>query len=150
MKLLCVLLAVPAFPQIDTALSKPILAPDQPLIEAQVYTASHVRSMPSVSTAAQWNETSERLRKEILEKVVLRGEAKRWRDAQSRVQWLDTLDGKGYRIRKLRYEAIPGLWIPALLYEPEKLSGKVPVVLNVNGHEGTGIATPYIQMRCIN
>ena len=37
-----------------------------------------------------------------------------------------------------------------LLYEPEKLSGKVPVVLNVNGHERTGVSTPYIQMRCIN
>ena len=45
---------------------------------------------------------------------------------------------------------IPELWIPALLYEPEKLTGKTPVVLNVNGHEGTGISTPYIQLRCIN
>jgi dienelactone hydrolase len=42
------------------------------------------------------------------------------------------------------------LWIPALLYEPEKLTGKVPVVLNVNGHEGTGVSTSYIQLRCIN
>ena len=41
-------------------------------------------------------------------------------------------------MKKLRYEAIPGLWIPALLYEPEKLSGKVPAVLNVNGHEANG------------
>ena len=28
------------------------------------------------------------------------------------------------------------MWIPALLYEPEKLDGKVPVVMNVNGHVG--------------
>jgi dienelactone hydrolase len=60
------------------------------------------------------------------------------------------LPGKGYRIKRLRYEIIPGLWIPALLYEPEKLSGKVPVILNVNGHEGTGVANDYIQIRCIN
>ena len=86
----------------------------------------------------------------MLEKVVLQGEAKSWRDAKTRVEWLDALTGPGYRIKKLRYEAIPGLWIPALLYEPEKLSGKVPSVLNVNGHEGTGVSTPYIQMRCIN
>jgi hypothetical protein len=45
---------------------------------------------------------------------------------------------------------IPGLWIPALLYEPEKLTGKVPVILNTNGHEGTGVANDYIQIRCIN
>lgn len=148
--LLFALLAVPAFAQIDAALSKQILAPNQALIEAQVYTASHVRSMPAVSTAAQWDETAERIRKQILDNVVFRGEAKRWRDAKTRVEWLDTLSGPGYRVRKLRYEAIPGLWIPALLYEPEKLTGKVPVVLNVNGHEATGVSTPYIQVRCIN
>lgn len=151
MKLLwCALLAIPVCAQTEAALSKPILAPDQPLIEAQVYTASRVASMPSVSTPAQWDQTSERIRSEILDKVVFRGEALRWRAAKTHVEWLDTLPGDGYRVRKLRYEAIPGLWIPALLYEPEKLSGKVPAVLNVNGHESTGVSTPYIQLRCIN
>ena len=29
-------------------------------------------------------------------------------------------------------------------------TGPTPVVLNVNGHEGTGIGNPYIQARCIN
>ncbi len=135
---------------LPSVLSRPILAPDQPLIEVQVYTAAHVRSMPSVATAEQWSQTSDALRTEILNKVVLRGEAQQWSRAQSRVEWLQTLPGAGYRLRKLRYEAIPGLWIPALLYEPENLNAKVPAVLNVNGHEATGVATPYIQERCIN
>jgi dienelactone hydrolase len=56
----------------------------------------------------------------------------------------------GYRIKKLRYEALPGLWIPALLYEPEQLKGRVPVVLNVNGHDSKGKSAPYKQIRCIN
>src|SRR5262249_40918834 len=30
------------------------------------------------------------------------------------------------------------------------LTGKVPVALNVNGHEKDGVAIPYIQERCIN
>jgi len=30
--------------------------------------------------------------------------------------------GPGYKIRKLRYEALPNSWIPALLYVPDKLS----------------------------
>ena len=143
-------LAVAQTSALEAALAKPILVPNQALIEVQVYTASHVKSMPSVSTSQQWDQVSEQLRNEVLDKVVLRGEAKRWRDAKTRVEWQDTLSGPGYRVRKLRYEAIPGLWIPALLYEPDKLSGKVPVVLNVNGHEGTGISTSYIQLRCIN
>jgi hypothetical protein len=58
--------------------------------------------------------------------------------------------GKGYVLRKLRYEALPGLWIPAVLYEPDNLGEKVPAVLNVNGHAATGKATPYKQIRCIN
>ena len=59
--------------------------------------------------------------------------------------------GKGYTIRKLRYEAVPGLWIGALLYEPENLTGKVPVVLNPNGHVGKpGMTIDYKQARCIN
>jgi cephalosporin-C deacetylase-like acetyl esterase len=106
--------------------------------------------MPLISTAAQWDQVSEQIRNQVLDRVVLQGEAKNWREAKTRVEWLETLNGPGYRVKKLRYEAIPGLWIPALLYEPEKLSGKVAAVLNVNGHEGTGMSTPYIQLRCIN
>jgi dienelactone hydrolase len=65
--------------------------------------------------------------------------------------WLNTIaGGPGYRIKKLRYEALPGLWIPALLYEPEKLAGRVPAILNVNGHDRNGKAAPYKQIRCIN
>jgi dienelactone hydrolase len=137
-------------PALDFALSKTLLAPNQPLIEVQVYTAARVKSMPMVASAAQWDQVAQQIRTDVLNKVVLQGEAKRWREAKTRVEWLDTLSGPGYRVKKLRYEAIPGLWVPALLYEPEKLSGKVPLVLNVNGHERTGVSTPYIQVRCIN
>jgi len=42
------------------------------------------------------------------------------------------------------------MWIPALLYIPDKLTGKVPVMLAVNGHEAAGKAVGYKQIRCIN
>jgi hypothetical protein len=58
--------------------------------------------------------------------------------------------GPGYRIRRLRYEGYPGLWVPALLYEPTHLRGKVPAVLNPNGHHVGGKAMDYKQARCIN
>jgi hypothetical protein len=135
---------------LEDALARPILAENQPLVEVQVYTASHVKSMPLVSSAQQWSKTKEELRQRVLKEVVLRGEGLKWAEAKTRVEWLDVLPGSGYRIKRLRYEVIPGLWIPALLYEPEKLSGKVPVVLNTNGHEGAGVANDYIQIRCIN
>ena len=42
------------------------------------------------------------------------------------------------------------MWIPGLLYEPTRLKGKVPVVLNPNGHHAGGKAMDYKQARCIN
>ena len=135
---------------LDAALAKPILPANQPLVEVQVYTASRVKSMPLVSRAQQWSQTKELLRQRVLNEVVLRGEGRKWAEAKTRVEWLDVLPGNGYRIKRLRYEVIPGLWIPALLYEPERLTGKAPVILNTNGHEGTGVANDYIQIRCIN
>src|SRR5438132_1780034 len=54
-------------------------------------------------------------------------------------------------LRKLRYEVVPGFQSVAILYEPEKLEGKVPAILNVNGHVGPmGKAVEYKQKRCIN
>ena len=107
--------------------------------------------MPAVKSAAEWRTIEQDLRKRLLDQVVFRGEAAKWRTAKTRVEWLDTVPGtNGYRLRKLRYEALPGMWIPALLYEPEKLEGKVPVSLSVNGHDPNGKASPYKQIRCIN
>jgi len=131
-------------------LSKPLLDPRQPLVEAQVYTGSRVPPLPVFRSQAEWEKYSAPLRTRILNEVVFRGEAAKWRDAKTKLEYLEEGAANGYRLRRLRYEAIPGLWIPALIYEPEKLTGKVPVVLNVNGHEKTGISTPYIQERCIN
>lgn len=131
-------------------LSKPLLDPRQAQVEAQVYTASRIPPLPQFSSAPEWERFAGQLRKDVLDRVILRGEARRWRSADRKVEWLDVIEASGYRVRKFRYEAVPGLWIPALLYEPARLSGKVPVVMNVNGHERAGMSTGYIQERCIN
>lgn len=128
-----------------------IIAPELPWHEVQSYTETRVMPMPQLSDQASWERYIERVRQQTLANVVFRGEAARWRDAETAVEWLDTIEtDQGYRIRKLRYEALPGLWIPALLYEPNKLEGKVPVAMNVNGHDGVGKAASYKQIRCIN
>ena len=91
------------------------------------------------------------MRSETLGRVVYRGEAAKWRGAPTRVEWQEAIaGGPGYRIRKLRYEAVPGFWVPALLYEPEKLEGKVPAVLNFDGRDPDGMFAGYKQVRCIN
>ncbi len=136
---------------LEAALSREIIGPRQSLLDVQDHIESRLPRMPSAKSVAEWEKHSQRIRRDVLDRVVFRGEAVVWRDAKCEVKWFDAIaGGPGYRIRKLRYEALPGLWIPALLYEPEKLSGKVPVVLAVNGHDGKGKAARYKQIRCIN
>lgn len=157
--LFVVLLAYSATPRAQTqelglyqTLARPILVANQSTVEVKAYTASRVPLLPILPNKADWENYARDIRRRILDNVIFRGEAKAWRKAETRVEWLETIPGgSGYQIRKLRYEAVPGLWVPALLYEPEHMEGKVPVVVNVNGHDRSdGKATKYKQIRCIN
>ncbi|MBI4626512.1 MAG: hypothetical protein HY736_25250 [Verrucomicrobia bacterium] len=137
---------------IQKLLERPLLAPKQTQHEAEAFCDERVPRMPAVKTAAEWDALANKLRRDVLDRIVFRGaQARQWRDARTQVVWGETMPGgPGYRIRKLRYEALPGLWIPAVLYEPENLPGKAPVHLAVNGHERVGKSVPYKQIRCIN
>lgn len=137
---------------IKALLGREIIGPRQARLDVTEFVRARIPTVKTPTTAAEWTRDSESLRQKVLDEVVFRGEAKKWRDFKVNVKWLDQTipGGTGYRIKKLRYEALPGLWIPALLYEPEKLTGKVPVMLAVNGHDGAGKAAPYKQERCIN
>ena len=144
--------AAPSEKNIEKQLAKRILKNDQSLEEVQTYCEIRVPSVPEFKKPETWLEESARIRREVLDKVVFRGkEAQAWRNAESKVVWDEAIEGlPGYRIKKLRFEIIPGWWAPALLYEPENISGKVPVVVNVNGHGRIGKASPQKQIRCIN
>ncbi len=132
-------------------LSRPLLEPSTSLRQVQDYCESRVPRMPEPTTAAEWDRMTADLRERTLREVVLRGEAANWAAQETRVEWFDVLDdAPDYRIRKLRFEAVPGQSIPALLYEPKQLQGRVPVAMHVNGHDSKGNAADYKQMRCIN
>jgi hypothetical protein len=148
-------LALSAQPAADTdlakALARPILAPRRTLEDVRKFLAPRVPELPRFATAAEWDKYAAKLRADVLARVVYRGEAAGWRDAKTKVEWLDALaGGPGYRLKKVRFEAVPGLWIPALLYEPTKLAGKVPAALCVMGHDPKGKEVDYQQVRCIN
>jgi dienelactone hydrolase len=99
----------------------------------------------------KWQPKVPKLRRAVLEAVYLRGFPERTLEKSPKVVWHEVLrPDTEYVIRKLRYEIYPGYWIPALLYEPTKLQGKLPVVLNANGHHSGGKAAGYKQARCIN
>ena len=138
--------------EIENQLKGEIIGSELPMIEVKAFCESRVPRMPDLSSRKEWDSYSDKLRQDMLERVVYRGEAAKWRDVETKVEWLKTIEGgEGYRIKTLRFEALPGLWIPALLYEPTELKGKVPVVMNVNGHDRKdGKAAKYKQIRCIN
>jgi hypothetical protein len=135
---------------VDTRLAQPLLNPKQPMVEAQIYLASRVKPVPTFSTRAEWEKYAVDVRRQVLDNVMFRGEAAKWRTIPVKEEWLDTIQGDGYKLKKFRYQILPGLWLPGLLYEPNELKGHMPVVINVNGHEGEGMATSYIQERCIH
>lgn len=146
-------LSVHADPQdLAALLAHPVIDADLPLSEVQAYTEAHVPLMPAVKSRAEWEQFAQKTRRDALDKIVFRGEAaQQWRDAKTRVEWQDTIEGgPGYHIRKVRYEVLPGLWTAGLLYEPDQHADKIPVHLAVNGHDGNGKAAPYKQIRCIN
>lgn len=146
-----VVVALLAQPGVDDALKRPILAPDQTRVDTQVWTASKVPVLQIPQDSRAWEAYATSLRQRILDEVVYRGAAREWRNQTVKVERMGEIRGDGYIIRKLRFEAVPGLHVPALLYEPLPApSAATPVVLNVNGHEGSGVANPYIQARCIN
>jgi len=159
--LLTLLLTSPAFAAdpspVAEFLKRPLLPADEVTLEVRDHCRPKIpRLQPPgsdkspIKTAADWEKEAERIRQNVLKNVVFRGEAAKWRDAKTKVEWLDTIPMDGYRLKKLRYEILPNFWIPAILYEPDKLEGKVPVSLAVNGHEGVGKVIEYKQIRCIN
>src|ERR1019366_3994803 len=53
------------------------------------------------------------------------------------------LGGDGFRVDKLAYESLPGLWVTANLYIPATGEGPFPAVLLAPGHEDTGKQSQY-------
>lgn len=136
---------------VDEALRRPTLEPDQARIDTQVWTAARVPVLDPPPTRAAWQSYADALRTRILDEIVYRGEARAWRRQKAVVESFGEIPGDGYVVRKLRFEAVPGLHVPALLYAPVPApAGPTPVVLNFNGHEGTGLGNSYHQARCIN
>ncbi len=136
---------------LDEELARPVLASGQTRVDTQVWLASKVPVLHVPTDRAAWERESARLRARVLDEVVYRGTAREWRAQTVRIESFGEIPANGYRVRRIRFEAVPGLHVPALVYEPVPAPmSPTPVVINVNGHEGTGMANAYHQARCIN
>src|SRR5262245_1392165 len=136
---------------LGVVLGEEIVAPPAALFQLKEYLLTRVAKPPSPSSALQWTTEAKQLRERAL-KVAFSGWPDEWVNSSPKFEDLGIIQGgTGYRMRKLRYEIVPGFQSTAILYEPERLEGKVPAILNVNGHVGApGKSIEYKQKRCIN
>lgn len=121
--------------QLQPILEKELQSPSVVDFQLQEYLMKQVPKLLPIATQGRWTGEEERIRKRVLETVVFHGWPSEWVDSSPRFEDLGAIpSGKGYQLRKLRYEVVLGFYSTALLYEPESLRGKVPAVLNVMGH----------------
>jgi dienelactone hydrolase len=145
------------FAQVEPAAVRPMLAKElqssevaaQPLLD---YLMTKVPPLSVPAKPELWTEEARRLRQQVLDKVIFHGWPAAWRDAPAKFEDLGVFySAPGYRMRKLRYEVVPGFNSVAILYEPTSAAPKAPGIVNVNGHVGAlGKAVEYKQKRCIN
>ena len=138
-------------PSIIDTLAAPVQPPAVTQYQLEQYLMHRIPALPALSTSQQWTAEEDRLRRHILNDTVFHGWPREWVDAAPHFEEVGVIEtGHGYRIRKFRYEIVPGFLSTALLYEPEKISGRMPAILNLIGHEPEGTAVEYEQKRCIN
>lgn len=119
--------------------------------QLQNYLAKHIPKLALPGRAEDWSLQEAKIRRHVLEDVALHGWPREWTEAPPRFQQTEIIEtDKGYRLRKFRYDIVPGFESTAILYEPQKVTGKAPAILNVIGHEVAGNAAEYEQKRCIN
>jgi dienelactone hydrolase len=138
--------------QLRPILEKETQSPSVVAFQLQEFLMKQVPKLPPLTTPDEWTREGEQIRKRVLDNVVFHGWPSAWVNSPPRFEDLGTIpSGKGYRLRKLRFEVVPGFYSTAILYEPENLQGKAPAVLNVMGHHGApGKAEEFQQKMCIN
>ena len=137
--------------QIRNILAAPLDTPGVVAHQLRQYLVGKAPRLAVASDPAAWARQAGQLRRRLLDEVVFHGWPRAWVDAPPRFEPAGApIEFDDYRIRKFRYEVVPGMWSGAALYEPSKLAGKVPAILNVNGHVGEpGKAVEYKQKRLI-
>jgi dienelactone hydrolase len=140
-----------ALSSVEGTLAHPVQPPVVTAFQLQQYLLARVPALPSPATAAQWTSEEKRLRHHILDDVAFHGWPREWVESAPHFEQVGVIETQhGYRIRKFRYEIVPGFMSTALLYEPAKINGRAPAILNLIGHEPEGVAVEYEQKRCIN
>ncbi len=94
-------------------------------------------SLNGINSLSDWNNMRAKRYDEYLEMMGLKFLPVNGKRSDLNVKVTGTIQKDGYRIEKLYYESLPGLYVPANLYIPDKTNDKAPAILYVCGHEAT-------------
>jgi cephalosporin-C deacetylase-like acetyl esterase len=101
--------------------------------------AERAQRVAGIQTRAAFEQRKAQVRAKILELIGGLPE----HHGPVAVKEFGSLAGDGFRVEKLAYESLPGLWVTANLYIPSIGDGPFPAVLLAPGHEATGKQSQY-------
>jgi cephalosporin-C deacetylase-like acetyl esterase len=93
-------------------------------------------SLAGINSAADWEKLRPQRYLEFIEMMGIQDYAGKEK-TELNVTVTGTIQRDGYRIEKLYYESLPGLYVPAHLYIPDNISEPSAAILYVNGHSPT-------------
>lgn len=132
-------------------LEKPVQSPAVTADQLRRYMMKRAAKPVIPAKAEDWTRQAQAYRKHILQDIAFHGWPQEWVHSAPHFVQTEVLESEhGYRRRKFRYEIVPGFESTAVLYEPANLTGRVPAILNLVGHDPLGNAAEYEQKRCIN
>ena len=102
--------------------------------EASIITQN---SLKDIKNLKDWEAVREERHEQFLEMLGLQGKPFTGKRSPLNVTKTGTIQKKGYRIEKLYYESLPGLYVPANLYIPDGIKKPVPAILYACGHAHT-------------
>ncbi len=94
-------------------------------------------SLKDIQTAEAWNEVRSTKYQELVEMVSLGDMPMSGNRPPLNVKITGTIQMDGYRIEKLYYESLPGLYVPANLYIPDNITEPTAAILYLCGHWDT-------------
>jgi cephalosporin-C deacetylase-like acetyl esterase len=135
--MLAVLCALSAAAQSDNGARQRLIETLDNIANKQL--AERAQQIAGIQTRAAFDQRKAQVRAKILELI---GGLPEHRGPVA-VKEFGSLSGDGFRVEKLAYESLPGLWVTANLYIPSIGDGPFPAVLLAPGHEATGKQSQY-------
>ncbi|MEA3461447.1 MAG: acetylxylan esterase [Bacteroidota bacterium] len=91
-------------------------------------------SLSDITSLPNWEKHRLQRYKEFIEMMSLQDMPLDAKRPDLNIRLTGTIQKEGYRIEKLYYESLPGLYVPANLYIPDHIEEPGPAILYVCGH----------------